>query len=101
MAKISDDMNDPDNPYFAANPANSRVDDNLYVTGRRTVGAVDEKVLKYSEFSGNALFSPAQLGLLFVDAGNGDYRLAEDSPAGAFSTGIQSLPLEKMGRVNG
>ncbi len=101
MAKISDDMNDPDNPYFAANPANSRVDDNLYVTGRRTVGAVDEKVLKYSEFSGNALFSPAQLGLLFVDAGNGDYRLRDDSPATAFSKDIRSLPIEQMGRVNG
>ena len=100
MAKISDDFSDPDSPYFAPNPANSRVDDNLFVTGRRTPGRVDEKVLQYSEFSGNALFSPIQLSTLFADAENGDYRLKEDSPAYAFNPSLRSLPAEQFGRTN-
>ena len=98
MAAFSDDFSHPEDPAFVPNPANSTVCDNLFVTGRRSVGQIDEKVREYSTFTGNGLFAPSQLELLFRDPANGDYRLAEGSPMLTLSPVFRDLPIEQMGR---
>ena len=98
MAAISDDMTQPDDPAFAANPAGSVVADNLFVTGRRTMGEIGERVLQYSDFHGNALFRKSQLRDLFADPKGGDYTIREDSLIYAFAPGFEPLPVEMMGR---
>ena len=90
----------PDDPAFAANPAGSVVADNLFVTGKRTLGEISEKVREYSEFYGNGLFKRTQLRDLFADPKNGDYTLKEDAPFYALSPEFEPLPLEQMGRVS-
>ena len=100
LAAVSDDFSQPDAPSFAANPAGSTVADNLFVTGRRTLGEISEKVREYSEFYGNALFRKSQLRDLFADPANGDYTLREDAPLFTFAPDFEPLPLAKMGRLS-
>ena len=98
MAAFSDDYSNPDLPGFVANPAGSTVANNLFVTGKRTIGEIGEKVLQYSEFSGNSLFRREQLRDLFIDPGHGDYTIKNDAPVFAFAPAFESLPLSQMGR---
>ncbi|MBQ6066067.1 MAG: right-handed parallel beta-helix repeat-containing protein [Clostridia bacterium] len=101
MAAISDDFNNPDDPAFAANPAGSVVADNLFVTGRRTLGEISERALAYSDFHGNSLFRREQLRDLFADPANGDYTLREDAPVFTFAPHFEPLPVSQMGRQSG
>ena len=100
MALFSDDFSDPDDPDFVPNPAYSTVCNNLFVTGTRSVGSIDEKVRKYSEFTGNALFSPRQMERLFRDPDNGDYTLLENAPVYMIAPDFTSLPLDRIGRID-
>ena len=100
MAAFSDDFSDQDNPGFVPNPAGSVVADNLFVTGRRTVGEIAEKARQFSEFRGNALFRKGQMTSLFENPADGDYRIRPDAPIFTIAPDFEPLPVELMGRMN-
>lgn len=88
LSKLSDNFEDTENPLFAANPANSKVQNNVIVNPKANIGEISEATDKYSDISENTLYK-------FTDnpfSSEGVYILNE-APAN-----FVNLPLQKMGR---
>ena len=98
LAAVSVDFENPDDPLFAANPANSRVVGNLTVNFAGDLGNISEAAKDYSEISGNASFRLKQMKEIFTDYENGDYSLPEDSLVFRELPGFEPLPISEMGR---
>lgn len=92
------DENNKDDPMYAANPANSRINGNLFVNWQKELGDIADKPERYCDLSGNAIYPLDMLDKLFVDPDNGDYRLREDSALYQLIPDFEELPIEKMGR---
>ncbi|MGN0521423.1 MAG: right-handed parallel beta-helix repeat-containing protein [Eubacterium sp.] len=89
LSEISDDFNDTDNPAFGANPAGSVVENNVIVNKKKSIGAIEKRVEKYSSVQNNMLYS-------FKDnpfSDDGDY--SKDISA----DGFEPLPTNEMGRT--
>ncbi|MBO4883681.1 MAG: right-handed parallel beta-helix repeat-containing protein [Clostridia bacterium] len=94
LARVSLDFNDPDNPDFPVNPANSVVKDNIVIDAGGELGVIQPDVARFSEVSGNAVFaSEEEAG--FVP---GEYVLKDGAPALKAAPGFKNLPIGKMGR---
>ena len=88
----------PADPYLVMHPARNQVNGNICVNADGFFGTVDENIANYSDFSGNAVYTLDMLDEIFVDPGNGDYRLKEDSVVYELIPEFEELPIEKMGR---
>ena len=53
---------------------------------------------KYSDLSGNAVFTPKKMNEIFTNPSGGDYSLKEDSPVFSAIPDFEPLPLEEIGR---
>lgn len=89
LAKLSDDFDNTDDSAFAANPADSIVENNVVVNGKKSLGSVTNRVTKYSTVENNVLYQ-------FKDSpfgSEGDY--GKDISV----DGFEPLPVNKMGRT--
>ena len=98
MQRITEDFDATEDPGYAANPAYSKVTGNLIVNGPGELGMIDERVYRFSEVSGNAVYKMSALKKLFVDPDNGDYRLRDDAPVFDEIPDFEPLPLNEIGR---
>lgn len=87
LSQLTDDFDNTASPFFAANPANSTVKNNITVGKGKNVFA--KRVKKYSEVTNNPSFKNSDK--LFTDESS--YKLK--APIEAF----KDLPLEEMGRL--
>ena len=62
------------------------------------LGKIEPSMAKFSDFSGNAVYTLDMLESIFVDPDKGDYRLREDSVIYDILPDFEELPLEKIGR---
>ncbi|MGN0467335.1 MAG: right-handed parallel beta-helix repeat-containing protein [Acutalibacteraceae bacterium] len=89
LSMLSDDFSDTDNKAFAANPADSIVENNVIVNRKKSLGDIEKSVRKYSMIQNNMLykFKNSPFGL------DGDYgkNISVD--------GFELLPVNKMGRT--
>ncbi|MBQ6420719.1 MAG: hypothetical protein IJK02_06590 [Clostridia bacterium] len=85
-------------PGYVSNPAYSKVTGNLIVNGPGEIGSIDERVYRFSEVSGNAVYKMNKLKKLFNDPAGGDYTLREDAPVFNEIPGFEPLPIGEMGR---
>ena len=92
-----DETNKSD-PMYVRNPANSKVNGNLLVNWKGELGNIADKPSKYSDFSGNAIYTLDLLKQIFIDPENGDYRLKENSIVYELIPNFEDLPISKMGR---
>ncbi len=98
MQRITEDFDATEDPGYAANPAYSKVTGNLIVNGPGELGMIDERVYRFSEVSGNAVYKMSALKKLFTDPENGDYRLRDDAPVFDEIPDFEPLPLNEIGR---
>lgn len=98
LAKTFWDESKLDDPYFVANPANNKVNGNILVNINGELGEIDPSQAKFSDFSGNAVYTLDMLEAIFVDPANGDYRLKEDSVIYDIIPDFEAIPFEKIGR---
>ncbi|MGN1443847.1 MAG: right-handed parallel beta-helix repeat-containing protein, partial [Acutalibacteraceae bacterium] len=89
LSMLSNDFNNTDDKAFAPNPADSTVESNVIVNGKKSLGNIAKRVTKYSTVENNTLytFKNSPFGR------DGDY--GQDIPVEGFA----SLPVSKMGRI--
>ena len=98
MTRFSNDFDHTDSPDFVPNPAYSKVTGNVVVSIGGKLGGIEELPKKYSDISGNAVFTPKKMTAIFTNPAGGDYSLKEDSPVFAKIPDFEPLPLEEIGR---
>ena len=97
LAKVTSDFADPDNPYFAVNPAFSVIENNIIVDRSDNVGQISESSYRFSTVENN----PTYLMLVnpgFVDFRGGDYRLREGACVYQELTAFEQIPFSEIGR---
>ncbi len=92
------DLDRLEDPMFIGNTANSKVNGNIFVNVHGSIGEIEQYPQKYSDISGNAVYTMDMLEQIFVDPANGDYRLKEDSIIYELIPDFEQLPIDKMGR---
>lgn len=83
---------------FVPNPGNSNVRDNLIFDKAKSIGNISEAAQKFSNISGNALYSLGKLGDIFTDAENGDYSIKDIEALNKALPGFEEIPLDEIGR---
>lgn len=83
---------------FVPNPGNSNVRDNLIFDKAKSIGNISEAAQRFSNISGNAVYSLGKLGSIFTDAENGDYTIADFEALKEILTGFEEIPLDEIGR---
>lgn len=89
LSELSDDFQNPDDPLFAANPANSSVKYNLVANEEKSLGDISASAEKYSDISENTLYKLKDAPF----AADGDYTLTQTPD------GFKQLPFSQMGRT--
>lgn len=88
LTKLSDDFDNTDDPAFAANPANSVVENNVIVNEKKDIGDIAKRVKKYSTVENNMLYT-------FKNSPYSDGNYGEKIS----TDGFEPLPVSEMGRT--
>ncbi|MGN0457795.1 MAG: right-handed parallel beta-helix repeat-containing protein [Eubacterium sp.] len=88
LSKLSDDFNNTGDAAFAANPANSVVENNIIVNRKKNIGSIEKRVKKYSTLQSNTLYS-------FKNNPYADNNYGKDISV----EGFNALPTNEMGRT--
>ena len=88
LSALSDDFDNSDDPAFAANPANSVVENNVIINKKKNIGSIAKRVNKYSCVQNNNFYTLEQSPYSSSDYG-------KDISINGFS----ALPTDKMGRT--
>lgn len=88
LSKLSDDFDKTDDPAFAANPANSVVENNVIINKKKNIGSIEKRVEKYSSVQNNTLYT-------FKSSTYTDGNYGTDISVDGFN----ALPTDKMGRT--
>ncbi len=88
LSALSDDFDNTDDPDFAANPANSIVENNVIMNKKKNIGSIAKRVKKYSCVQNNNLYTFEHSPYIDSDYG-------KDISMNGFS----ALPTDKMGRT--
>ena len=83
---------------FVPNPGNSNVRDNLIFDKAPSIGSISEAAQRFSDISGNAVYSLGKLGKFFTDAENGDYSIKDIAELNEIIPSFTEIPLEEIGR---
>lgn len=98
MKRIVEDFDATKDPGYVTNPACSKVTGNLIINRDGNIGSIDERVYRFSDVSGNAMYRMDMMKKVFVDPDNGNYSLIEDSTLFEDCPGFEPIPLGKIGR---
>ena len=98
MQLITEDFDATEDPGYVSNPAYSKVTGNMIVNGPGKIGSIFERVYRFSDVSGNAVYKMNTLKQLFVDPKHGDYTLRADAPVFDEIPGFQQIPINEIGR---
>ncbi len=85
---------------FIPNPGNSNVRDNLIFDEAKSIGNISDAATRFSNISGNAVYSLGKLGDFFTDAANGQYTIRNINELKKILPGFEEIPLDKIGRLN-
>ena len=97
LALVTSDFADFDNPYFAVNPAFSRVNNNIIVARKNRIGNIADSVYTFSTVENNPVcLTVANPG--FVDFRGGNYLLRANAPVLGKIGSFEPIPFEKIGR---
>lgn len=97
LALVSHDFADSDNPYFAVNPAFSKVKNNIVMSKGGIIGYIAPSVYLYSFVGNNGTF-PNAVNPGFIDLRSGDYRFKSNAIALRKVEAFEQIPFESIGR---
>lgn len=93
-----EDAQRSEEPGFVPNPGNSNVTDNLIFDKAKSIGNISDAAERFSNISGNGVYSPDSLENFFTDAANGDYSIKNITELQKTLPGFREIPLDKIGR---
>ena len=85
---------------FVPNPGNSTVWGNLIFDKNKSIGNISHAAEKFSDISGNAVYSLGRLDKFFTDPENGDYTVKDIGALNEIIPSFTEIPLDKIGRLN-
>ncbi|MGN0528618.1 MAG: right-handed parallel beta-helix repeat-containing protein [Eubacterium sp.] len=88
LSQLSADFDNTDDPAFAANPADSVVENNIIVNSKKNIGSIEKRAEKYSIIDNNTLYT-------FKDSPYSDGNYGKDISI----DGFEALPVSEMGRT--
>lgn len=88
LSELRDDFDNTDDSAFAANPANSIVENNIIINKKKKIGSIEKRVEKYSTVQNNHLYTFKQNP---YDDSNYGKDISLD--------GFYALPTNEMGRL--
>ncbi|MGN1328093.1 MAG: right-handed parallel beta-helix repeat-containing protein [Eubacterium sp.] len=88
LSQLSNDFDNTDDPAFAANPANSVVENNLIIHKKKNIGDIAKRVKKYSTVENNTIYK-------FSDNPYSTNDYSKDVSV----DGFEALPTSEMGRT--
>lgn len=83
---------------FIPNPGNSNVTGNLIFDKAKSIGNISDAATKFSNISGNAVYSLGKLDSFFTDAENGLYTIKDINELREILPGFEEIPLDEIGR---
>ena len=95
LAELHFDLDRKEDPLFLGNTAGSKINGNVLVNAQGSIGEIESYPNRYSDISGNGVYTLEALEQIFVDPANGDYRLREDSLIYDQIPNFEPLPIEK------
>ncbi len=96
----TDDFSRSEEAGFVPNPANSTVWANLIFDKNSSIGNISEAAGRFSDISGNALYSLGKLDKFFTDAENGDYTIKNIEEINKVIPSFTEIPLDEIGRIS-
>ena len=98
LAELHFDLDRKEDPLFIGNTAGSKVTGNVLVNAQGSIGEIESYPNRFSDISGNGVYTLDAMEQIFVDPANGDYRLKENSLVYEQIPDFEQLPVEKIGR---
>ncbi len=95
-AKLKTDSALKADPLFAANPANSLIENNIVLSASQELGEISPEAEKYSNIGVNLVLFLTKTEI-FTDSENGIYTIP-DSTLNTLSIDFSNLPFDSMGR---
>lgn len=89
LSQLTSDFNNTKVASFAANPANSKVKNNMIVGKKKYEGKISKMVKKYSDVSGNHLYRFKDD--IFIEKGVYKLKISVE--------GFTDIPIEEIGRI--
>lgn len=93
-----EDFERSEEPGFVPNPGNSTVWANLIFDKSKSIGNISEAAYRFSDISGNAVYSLGKIDNFFTDAESGDYRIKDISELNEIIPSFKEIPLHEIGR---
>lgn len=94
----TDDFSLSETPAFIPNPANSLVTGNLIFDKHSSIGNISDAAEKFSDISGNAVYSLGKMDDIFTDAEKGYYSIPNINGLREVLPDFEEIPLDEIGK---
>ncbi len=96
-ASLKTDYSSMTDPLFAANPANSIIEDNIVLHAKKYIGEISAEANTLSTFGDNMIVNFDSTNI-FIDAKGGNYRIAANSKLESELPDFRNIPFDSIGR---
>ncbi len=96
---MTDDKSQSETSSYIPNPA-CTVKGNLIFNSRKEIGDIHASAYRFSDISGNELYSLRKADEIFADYESGNYRIKDIEQLRKSIPDFRDIPLDKIGRVN-
>ena len=96
---MTDDISQCETEAYIPNPA-CTVKGNLIFNKNGEIGDISASAYRFSDISGNGIYSLGKADKFFVDIESGDYNIKEIEQLRKSAPDFQSIPLDKIGRTD-
>ena len=96
---MTDDKSQSETASYIPNPA-CTVNGNLIFNSREEIGDIHASAYRFSDISGNELYSLSKADEILADYESGSYRIKDIEQFRKNIPDFQDIPLDKIGRVN-
>ncbi len=96
-ASLKTDYSSMTDPLFAANPANSIIEDNIILHAKKNLGEISAEANTFSTVGDNMVVNFDSTDI-FIDAKSGNYRIAKGSKVETELPDFRNIPFDSIGR---
>ncbi len=96
-SSLKTDYSSMSDPLFAANPANSLVENNIILQARANIGTLSTAANTLSVIDSNMVLEVTETDI-FIDAKGGNYRINDEGEVPAILPEFRNIPFDSIGR---